>query len=87
MTSCGDLVPRHWGSGVPVDDGDCGECLLREGHTGMHLVKTSMGYYVWTPDDNFCVIDCRVCDCDYIECYVYRNITDADAQELLRKHG
>ena len=86
MTTCGELVPlRFFGGGVPVDDGDSGECLLSEGHEGEHLVKTARGYFLWIPDENFCMTDGKVCECDYIECYIYWSITNKSAKELLKK--
>lgn len=88
MNNCDYLVPRFAGADIRLDDGDTGECLLRKGHAGEHLVKTSGGYYLWLPEDNFCVDDeGKVCDCDFIECYVSRNITDARANQLLAKDG
>jgi hypothetical protein len=85
---CDYLVPDNFGPGVPLYGGDDGECLLREGHDGEHLVKTKRGYYLWQFQEDFCVdSEGAVCDCDYIECYAYRVIPDSEAQKILAEHG
>lgn len=84
---CGELVPKFFGPGVPLDDGDLGACLLKEGHEGEHLVNAQRGYYLWIFEENFCIDDGKVCDCDFIECYVYRNITRAQAKKIIAKNG
>ncbi len=85
MSNCDYLVPRLSGIGIPLDKGDCGECLLHEGHTGEHLIKTDIGFFLWQPQEDFCFTDGRVCDCDYVECYVYHPIADKEAHKLLTK--
>jgi hypothetical protein len=70
-----------------MQDSETGECLLKDGHTGEHLVTTCLGYYLWIPLEDFCVEDGRVCDCEHIECYTYRNISDAEAQQILNENG
>ena len=85
---CNYLVPRLFGPGIPLDDGDAEECLLRERHTEEHLVRTSHGYYLWSPEGEYCRDDeGQVCDCDYIECYVYQEISDEQAQQILATAG
>ena len=87
MSQCDYLVPRLFGPGVPVGEGESGGCLLKDGHPGEHLVRTSEGYYLWIPEENFCTDDGKVCDCDFIECYVYWHISDEDADSILVTHG
>lgn len=88
MKQCDYLVPRIFGPGVPVGDDGIGECLLKRGHKDEHLVKTSMGYYLWCPEEEFCRnSEGKICDCDFIECYVYQYISDAQAKKLLAKDG
>ena len=87
MSRCGDLVPKFGGPGVPIEDNELGECLLKEGHDKEHLVKTRDGYYLWRPQDNYCWEDGKICDCDFIECYFYQPISDAQARRILAKDG
>lgn len=87
MERCDYLVPRFYGVGVPVRDGEIGECLLKKGHEGEHLVKTSDGYYRWCPQEWFCEEDGKVCDCDFIECYIYQHISKKQAKRILAKDG
>ncbi len=87
MEQCDYLVPRDSGLGVPVEDGEDGECLLKKGHEGEHLVETSEGFYLWYPQEWFCEEDGKVCDCDFTECYIYQHIPDAQAKQILAKDG
>ena len=87
MKRCDYLVPKFFGPGVPLGEHDNGECLLKESHAGEHLVKTPEGYYLWRPQDNYCWEDGKICDCDFIECYVYGHISDARAKKILAKDG
>lgn len=89
MSQCSDLVPKFAGGpGVPLDDNELGECLLREDHRGGHLVKTPGGYYRWRPQESYCWDDDDgICDCDFVECYIYQHISDAQAKKLLAKDG
>lgn len=88
MDQCGDLVPRQGcGGGVPLYNGESGECLLREGHQGEHLVLTELGYYVWMIQEWYCINDGQVCDCECIECYTYSNISDELAAEMIKAYG
>lgn len=88
MRNCDYLVPRFFGLGVPLSGSENGKCLLKKGHEGEHLVKTSEGYYLWRPEENFCTdSEGKVCDCDYIECYIYQQISNAQAKRMLAKNG
>lgn len=90
--TCDYLVPTG-SRGVPLGPDDSGECLLATGHAGDHLVKTYIGYYLWQSQQHFCTAKEAgeeegaddLCSCDYPECYDYRNVSDAEAAELLLK--
>jgi hypothetical protein len=73
---CDYLVPRG-PPGIWLKEGDVGECLLPDGHQGMHLVKGFDSYYLWEPDQD-CYFSAE-CDCDYAECYVYSHISEGEA--------
>ncbi len=88
MDRCGDLVPKFLGPGIPLDERDIGECLLKEGHADEHLVKTVRGYYLWRPQEDYCRDDDgKICDCDFRECYVYQHISKKQARRILARNG
>lgn len=88
MEQCGELVPRFPGSRISIGDDEDGECLLKEGHEGWHLVKTSEEYHLWQPQEEYCRDSKdKICGCEYIECYVSQHITDAEAKKILAKDG
>lgn len=81
--NCDYLVPDFSGGGIPVGGEDTGECLLKEGHEGEHLVRTFYGYYLWLPLE----YPCEGCDCEGIDCYTYRRIPSARAEQILAKNS
>ncbi len=54
------------------------ECLLNKNHRGLHLVKVGNGdYLLWySLDECFC----NKTPC---ECFIFQNITEAEAKKLL----
>lgn len=61
------------------------ECLLLDGHKGPHLVKRSDGkYFVWE-QDNECegVLDPDSPCYEYCECFVFWEIAEAEALQML----
>lgn len=87
--NCAELLPRGDViiTGLFNEDGTP-ECLLHEGHTGDHLVHTQNGYFLWRAEENYCIdSEGNVCDCDYIECYTFCEITEDEAGRLLSKQA
>ena len=88
MEPCGELVPRFADTPISVGEDEDGECLLGKGHGGRHLVKASGEYYLWQPQEEYCRDDRgKVCDCEYVECYVSQHIPAAQAKKILAESG
>jgi len=76
MNKCNYLIPGFH-HGITDEDRES-ECLLPYGHNGYHLNKLCEGGYIsWGGDS--CDEDCGWCG----ECFNYREISEAEALEIL----
>jgi hypothetical protein len=91
--SCAYLMPRFGPPAIYTEE-PCIACLLEGGHKGVHLVKIlehgqHWQYYLWEADE--CASDdeggCYAAGQDYCECFTYRPVSDAEAQEILAQSG
>ena len=81
MPICGIIPPRREDMIGYRSDNYRAECILERAHFSPHLIKTPEGKYIEWEDDN----DCDCCepgedDC----CYVYAEITEEQARQLLQ---
>jgi len=63
-------------------EGEIAKCVLQRPHYDGHLCPTSKGGWIlWTCPREPC--GCEVEDC--IDCFDYRNLTEKEAQDMIRK--
>lgn len=84
MSICGIVPPRREGVVGHRSDNYLGECILEKAHLPPHLIKTPEGKYIeWEDDPNCGCCEPGEDDC----CYLYSEVTEERAGQLLQKRG